>query len=159
MKQKTLRRILKRFQRLPLHHIDTSVILESETTENGQHCRKYLQKVGYNYMGKLSFPVLSELFVIVLKLENYVDKRDLFDTIDTMISARKMIFYSPEDICRITGKIKEIDTRIEKTDREIIACAIEDKAAVLVTLDKDLIHNERIENIFGIRIRHPKELL
>ena len=55
--------------------------------------------------------------------------------------------------------IKKLDTRIEKTDREIVACAIEDKATALVILDKDLLHNERIENAFDIKIKHPKELL
>lgn len=159
MKQKTSKKILRRFQRLPLHHIDTSVILESESTEDGRYCRKYLQKVGYNYMGKLSFPVLSELFVTILQLENYTDKQDMIDVIDQIISARKIAFYSSVDICDIAEKIKEIDTRIEKMDREIVACAVEDSANVLVTLDKDLIHNERIENSLGIKIRHPKELL
>lgn len=45
---------------LPLHHIDTSIILEPEITEDGRHCTKYLQRVGYNYRGVLSTPVLSE---------------------------------------------------------------------------------------------------
>lgn len=159
MKPKTMQKILRRFQILPLHHIDTSVILEPDNTEDGRYCRRYLQKVGYNYMGKLSFPVLSELFVTLLKFQNYSDKRDLFDTIDTIISVRKIVFYSPEDICGIVDKIKKIDTRIEKVDGEIVACSIEDKASTLVTLDKDLLHNERIENAFGIKIRHPKDLL
>lgn len=110
-------------------------------------------------MGKLSFPVLSELFITVLKLESYADKQNLFEIIDTTVSVRKIGFYSPEDISETINSIKKIDTRIGKTDREIVACAIEDAAAVLVTLDRDLFHNERIENAFGIKIKHPKELL
>lgn len=159
MKPKTLRKILRRFEGLPLHHIDTSVILEPDNTENGRYCRRYMQKVGYNYAGKFSFPVLSELFVTVLQTQNYADKQDLLDVIDKIISARKIGFYSSEDICNIMENIKKIDTRIEKMDREITACAIEDKADVLVTLDKDLLHNRKIENIFDIKIKHPKELV
>lgn len=81
MKPKTLEKILKRFQRLPLHHIDASIFLEPEKTENGRDCRRYLQKVGYNYRGKISFPALSELFVTILRLPKYDDKHDLFESI------------------------------------------------------------------------------
>lgn len=72
---------------------------------------------------------------------------------------RKIEFYSPIDTCNIIEKIKKIDERIKSIDREIVACAVEDKAVVLVSLDTDLIHNEKIEKEFGIKIRHPKELL
>ena len=62
---------------MPLHHIDTSVLIEPEKTEDGRYCRKYLQKVGYNYRGKFSSPVFSELFMRLLAIENY-DDRDAF---------------------------------------------------------------------------------
>lgn len=39
-----------------------------------------------------------------------------------------------------------------------VSCAIEDNA-ILVTLDKDLLHNKKIEEQYKIKIRHPKELI
>ena len=38
-------------------------------------------------------------------------------------------------------KIMSLDTRIKPTDAEILACAVEDNAKTLVTLDKILIKN------------------
>ncbi|MBI4170463.1 MAG: hypothetical protein HY514_02125 [Candidatus Aenigmarchaeota archaeon] len=49
---------------LPLHHIDTSVLLEPHTTENGRWCKKYLQRIGSKYRGVVSAPVLSELMIV-----------------------------------------------------------------------------------------------
>lgn len=159
MEKKTSDKILRRFQKLPLHHIDTSIVLEPEKTEDGRNCRRYLQKVGYNYRGKISFPALSELFITILRLTKYEDKRDLFDAIDKTIFVRKIEFCSPLDTCDTIEKIKGLDERVKSTDREIVACAVEDKAVVLVTLDANLTRNEKIEKEFGIEIRHPKELL
>lgn len=159
MKKKTIEKLQRRFLTLPLHHIDANIFLEPEKTEHGRACRRYLQKVGYNYRGKISFPSLSELFVIILRLIKYDDKRDLFDAIDKTLSVRKIEFYSQIDICNIVEKIKTIDTRIKPTDREIVACAVEDSASTLVTLDKDLIRHEKLEKEFKINIRHPEEFL
>ena len=60
MKKKTFEKLLRRFLGLPPHHIDTSILLEPEKTEDGRDCRKYLQKVGYDYRGKLSLPVFAK---------------------------------------------------------------------------------------------------
>ena len=144
---------------LQLHHIDTSIILEPKGTENGRYCRKYLQRVGYNHRGVLSFPVLSELFSVVLLLQKYEERMTLFETIYDMIRAREIKFYSPKKTETIISKIKEIDRRLDPLDVEILACAIENKASVLVTLDDNMLKSEEIQNLFKIRIRHPKDLL
>lgn len=44
-------------------------------------------------------------------------------------------------------------------DMNIVASAIEHKATNLVTLDKQLIHHKSIEERFGLKILHPKELV
>ena len=146
-------------KRLPLHHIDTSIILEPKETANGLYCRKYLQKIGYNYRGILSFPVLSELFSIVLKIEDYTNMHDSLDMIKELINVRKIEFYSPKNAYERIRIIKEIDKRIDPLDREILASTIEHQAANLITLDEKLINNIVLEKRFRIRISHPKDLL
>ena len=58
MLRKTKEKLERRLVTLPLHHIDTSVVIEPENTPDGRFCRRYLQKVSYNYRGVFSAPVL-----------------------------------------------------------------------------------------------------
>jgi len=143
---------------LSLHHIDTSVILEPPKTENGFYCKKYLNLVGYKYRGFLSFPVLSELFNELLEIGKNSDQWNFIDFITSLIRKGKISIYSPKDIAEIDLKIKEIDPLLNQLDRQIAACAIENKA-ILVTIDSKLVHNLKIEREFRIKIIHPKELI
>lgn len=60
MKPKTMRKILRRFQRLPLHHIDTNILVESgKETKFGNIFAAYLNRVGYKYNGVLCSSVLD----------------------------------------------------------------------------------------------------
>lgn len=147
-----------KFQILPLHHIDTSVILEKQTTDNGKYCKKYLNVVGYRYRGAISFPVLSELFFKILKLETFDEQWDTFDLIKSLIKEKKILFYSPKNIAEIDNKIKEIDSRIEPLDGQIVACAAEDEAT-LVTIDTKLTENSKLEKELGIEMKHPEGLV
>ncbi len=155
IREKLDRRLLS----LPLHHIDTSILLEPVNADDGRYCRRYLQRLGYNYRGKVSFPALSELMIVILELETFNKRYDLLETIVNLIKVRKIGFYSPLDVGKLLDKIKEVDRRIFPLDREIVACAIEDKAFALVTLDKNLIKNQKLEQEFKIEILHPKNLL
>ena len=159
MKPKILAKISRRFEGLPLHHIDTSVILESESTEDGRYCRRYLHLVGNKYRGAIPFPVMSEFLLAICELASTKDRYDLLDVFTDLISAKKIVFYAPKNIGGLLIKIRNLDKRIGPTDREIVACGIEHGCDAIVTLDKDLIYNEKLENKLGIKIRHPKELL
>lgn len=159
MKKKTLLKLQRRLEKLPLHHIDTSIILEPEKTENGRYCRKYLQKVGYNFRGKISFSVLGEILLNIMSLENYTEQHTALDLFQRLIKVRKIGLYVQKRTEDIVKRIREIDARIDPIDAEILACTIEDEAQVLITLGTKLIHNEKLEKEFGIRIRHPNELL
>lgn len=141
------------------HHIDTSIFLEPQTTEDGRYCRRYLQRVGRNFEGVVSFPVLSEVFATILRIKNYENRHNALDTFDNTFRIRKILFYSPKNIESILNKIVELDSRIDALDREILACAVEDKSDVLVTLDKKLVGNKKLEDSLRIRIFHPKNLL
>ena len=59
----------------------------------------------------------------------------------------------------IAMKLTEIDSRLDPTDIDIVACAVENDALNLVTIDKKLVGNKSVEEEFGLRITHPKELL
>ncbi len=143
----------------PLHHIDTSVIVESEKTLDGRFCVRYLQKLDYNYDGKFSLPALGELLMHLFLIKDSDKQHAFLDFLIDQKTTRKIGIYTPYDIRVISGKIKEIDTRLDPTDIDIIACTIEDGANNLVTLDKDLIGNKAIEREFNLRIVHPKDLL
>ena len=159
MKLKTLEKFRRRFEKLPLHHIDTSVILEPPNTEDGRYCKRYLQRVGYNYKGKISFPSLSEIIISILSLDNYNDRQDTMETIFQLVKTRDIEFYAPKNIAKILLRIIELDKRIEPTDMEIVSCTIEDKADMLITLDKKLIGNQKLEKEFNIKISHPMNLV
>lgn len=159
MKPKTLKKILKRFQTLPMHHIDASILLGSSDTEEERARNKYIRKLGYNYRGKLSFPVLSELFVKLLSL-NSAEERDVFiQFMDHLFNRRKTEFYSSKRIGKLMEEIYEIDKRLQPTDIQIVACAIEDKADNLVTLDKNMVDNKSIKERYGLKISHPKDFI
>ncbi|GEM_PF-3569183 len=159
MEEKTKEKIEKRLEILPKHHIDTSIFLESEKTEEGRICFKYLQKVGYNYNGRISFPSLSEIFSIIIQLNNYNERQTMLETIIKILKDRKINLYCPENLEDIVIEIKRIDNRIDQLDRQILGCAIEDETSTLVTLDRKLLNNEKLETFFGINIKHPKDLL
>ena len=143
----------------PMHHIDTSVIIESEKTLDGRFCTKYLQKINYNYESKFSLPVLGEIMLSLLLLRDSSKRHAFLDFFYGLKASRKIEIFTPVENSDVIKRIKEIDTRIESTDASIVACAVEDKANNLVTLDKKLIGNRSIEREFGLRISHPKDLI
>lgn len=143
----------------PVHHTDTSVIMESDKTIDGRACVKYMQKVGYNYYGKFSLPMLGELMMSFFLIKDSEKRHTFLDILTTRKAANKIDIYTPFDIHEIAKRIREIDMRLEPTDIEIIACAIEDGANNLITLDKNLVGNKSIEREFKLRIVHPRDLL
>lgn len=159
MKEKTRKKLERKFLALPLHHIDTSVILEPPTTEVGRVCRKYLQLLTTRYRSKLSFPVIGELLIKVLQTENTHARYAALDSIMDLLKDRKISIYVPEEIGELIQKIRKLDTRIIEIDAHIVACAVEDKALTLATLDKELLHNDKIEKEFNLEIKHPDELV
>ena len=159
MKEKTLLKLQRQFLALPLHHIDTSVIIEKPTTINGRYCVSYLNIVGYKYRGKFSIPMLGECLLNILSISDYSKRVDLLEVIYSLMKNKRIELSGVDDIEKIAERIKELDSRIETTDRLILASAIQDGAHTFVTLDGELVHNEHIEREFGIEIKHPKEKL
>ncbi|MBU5537689.1 MAG: PIN domain-containing protein [Candidatus Aenigmatarchaeota archaeon] len=159
MKKKTLLRLIRRFEKLPLHHIDSSIELEPGDTEDGKYCTKYFNIVGYKYRGKFCIPALGEILLAISFIADKTKQYDALDVFLKLIKERKIRFASVENTEEYVIKIKQLDKGIEPMDRLILACAIADGADTFVTLDEKLIHNEKIEKEFGIKIRHPHELV
>ena len=159
MKIKTIEKLRQRFERLPVHHINTDVILEPHDTDNGRACARYLQLVGYNYRGRLSFPVLSEIFLKFLLVSMREKREIIVEIMDNLRKKRKIDYYSPRKIGRLMEEIYELDKRLEPTDVQVIACAIEDKAINLVTIDTKLIDHKSIEERYGLKIAHPRDFI
>ncbi len=158
MKKKTKEKLDRKLSRLPLVHIDTSIILEKETTDDGYYCKKVLNIIGYKYRGKFSMPMLSEILLRIIRLDDAIERHKTLDMICMLIKEKNIDLHSVKNIENNVNKIKELDPSISPNDRLIVACAIIDNAT-LVTLDKRLIKNKTIEERFGIKIRHPKDLV
>ncbi|MBI1979014.1 MAG: hypothetical protein HYS62_03075 [Candidatus Aenigmarchaeota archaeon] len=159
MQRKTEERLEREFLALPLHHIDTSIILEKSTTPNGRACTAYLNLINQKYRGKISIPTLGELTLRLIAISDYSKRIDFFEAIYNLIQTKKIGLCGIQDADQISKNIKDKDDRITTTDRLILASAIGDNAQTFVTLDEKLIHNEILESAFGISIMHPKDLL
>ena len=159
MLEKVKEKLERRFHVLPLHHINTDVILEPHDTENGRACARYLQLVGYKYRGKLSFPVLSEIFLKFLLVGMREKREIIIEIMDNLREKRKIDYYSPKRIGRLMEEISKIDKRLEPTDIQVIASAIEDGAINLVTIDTKLIGHKSIEEKYELKIVHPKNFI
>ncbi|MBI4174447.1 MAG: hypothetical protein HY517_02280 [Candidatus Aenigmarchaeota archaeon] len=120
---------------IPKHQIDTCVILEPDRTEDGRYCKRYLQKIDYNYKGSVSFPVISEIFLLFITTDSFNERYNFIEPILDMIKAKRIDFYAPKDIGDLLNKIKLADSRIKSTDREILACAAESKSDALITIE------------------------
>ena len=159
MKHKTVEKLIKRLTKLSSVHLDTSILLESGNTEDGYYCKKLLNIVGTKYRGKLSLIVLGELFLDIFSLEDYSERQDSMEFIHSLIKKKKIEYGTiAKTIDEVATKIKSIDSRTDQADRLILACASEDKSDYLVTLDRKLIGNEKLEKELNIKIRHPKDL-
>ena len=139
-----------------LHHIDTSIILEDKTNEDGFYCKKYLDLVGYKYKGVLSLPILSELMLKLLNLKELTEKYDFIESLNSLIKNKKIGIIGINATEYIVIDIKEKYPQITPNDRLIIATTIAYNIKTLVTLDNKLLRNKQILEEFDIKIVHPK---
>ncbi len=161
MKAKTLERLVKRFQRLPLHGIDSSIILEAfdEKSEFRESCKNYLNKIGYNFRGVLPISVIGEVFTIIeTDMPDKSEKEVFFQFFDSLVKKRKINFSVPKKITFQTAeRVKELENRIGATDALNLSIAVDEGIMVFVTLDADMLHNKQLENEFGVQIKAPYE--
>lgn len=161
MKRKTLEKILRRFQRLPLHFIDTSILVEAlKDTKLGNQCSSYLNRVGYKYRGALYSSVLGEFLLRVLKdIKDSEERKYMLDFIDKISKKTRCEYSSLKyENFHIVDRIKELDSRVEDMDAVHLANCIQDKGIVFVTLDEKLIGNRNLEKESNMKISHPEDL-
>lgn len=161
MESKTLEKILRRFQRLPLHGMDSSIILEAfdEKGEFRESSKNYLNKIGYNFRGILPISVVGEVFTIIeTDMIDKIEKEVFFQFFDGLVKRRKISFAVPKKTTfQIAEKVKELENRIGATDVLNLSIAIDESIKVFVTLDEDMLHNKQLEKEFGIEIKAPYE--
>lgn len=161
MKSKTLRKLLRRFEKLPLHFFDTCTLVEAlKDTKTGVQCSEYLNRIGYNYRGTLCLTVIGEFFLTTFRDVKEKTAKELgFEFIDRFIKNRSANFSSLKyDSLHIIDRIKELDRSIEDSDAMHIANCIQDNGAVFVTIDERILESKILENEFGIKLMHPKDL-
>ncbi len=152
---------LSRFQKLPVHFIDTSVVLGafSEEEEFYEDCKSYLNRVGYKFRGVFPTSVVGEIFMIVLERKDFLNRRLFFDFFDRTIFRRKIDFAPTSfEAVETIKDIQTTDYNADPLDAEHLALAISRNANAFVTLDNDLINNEILKSKFGISIKHPKQI-
>ncbi len=148
MKTKTFQKILRRFEKLPLHFIDTSVLVEAlKDTKAGKQCSEYLNRIGYNYRGALCLTVIGEFFLIIFRDVQDQTAKDLaFEFLDRLVKRNKIKFSSLKyENFNTVDRIKELDRSIEDMDAVHLANCIEDKNAMFVTLDGNMVENKTLE--------------
>ncbi len=161
MKKKTEEKLKKRWKRLPLHFIDTSVILEVLLEGEYEYdCKSFLNQVGYKYRGLLSVLVLGEITKGIFKIQDSVGREMARNFVDGFIIKHKVDVASLSyETLPVVLRIKELNSYIKPMDALHVSCAVESGAGTFVTLDKELIRTKReIENEYEIRIKEPSEL-
>ncbi len=159
MKEKTKLKLERRWLSLPVHHIDTSVIMEafSEDGKYREECKSYLNQSGYKFIMNISLTVFGELLVVIDDKEKEV--KELFvGWLHQMMRRKRMKVSVPTfEILDTIKSLREFDYKVEFIDSLHLATAIEKNADAFVTLDEKLVDNSVIEKQFRIKIWHPKQ--
>jgi predicted nucleic acid-binding protein len=144
-------------------HIDGCVILElvMESKRNKaqkllqQKCRQYFYRITKTRNGLISLPALGEVFKAIYFIEDNYEKHNVFNKILDLIQTASITFTSPtKETYKIVNRIIHFDTHIEAADALRIAEAKTEDVA-LITLDKKLIENIRLQEKFNITIKAP----
>ncbi len=143
---------------LPLHHIDSSILMEHPRSEKGKMCIKYLERCGKEFRAKISMVALGEIMTKALGLENE-KMNEFFILLKDLMVASKIGVYVveyPKVFTIALDDVEEQDGRLGHTDKLIIACAIADTDVPyrLITLDDKMIKSKVTEN-HRLRIVEP----
>ncbi len=141
---------------LPLHHIDTSIFLAAFSNREKYSfvCKRYLNKVSVNYHAAVSFSVLSELFLKLIKTISEDDKISFFLWFARFVKRKEVKLY-PSNFSTYS-RIENLRTsnfRLDPLDALHLATALENGATTFVTIDTKL-----GKQVNGLRIQHPENL-
>jgi predicted nucleic acid-binding protein len=140
---------------LPIHHIDSNVLLGRKKKEVKQ-ARKYMKFAGEKYLVRISLPALGECLMEAMVVEDrYYEK--ILNFIRGHFQNKLIEPVSVNNSHAHIDEIRSLDNRTTGIDHLIFACAIEDKANNFITTDKNLLENHKLEDKYDIKIRHPKD--
>ncbi len=164
MMKKTLRKLLNKEIKKPLHCIDSNIFLESTVDSKlGEICKSHLSNMGKGkyYRGIVPVSVLGEINLIIFRdLKEPIDRISRLELLEKFIRLRDIDFVAPkrEDHLLI-DELMEAETRLEEMDAEHLVCAKRAGASVFLTFDSKLLGNRTLESILGMRIKHPQEFV
>lgn len=157
MQLKTFKKLKARFLSKPLHHIDTSVLIETIFKQpKARYCVQYLNLLGRRgkYRASICTPVAGEVAKGILTTFAPVDHNEIANTwiaFQELVNEKAIELYTPtKKVFEIAKEISEEYTRLGSMDALIYACAVVDKAKALVCLDKDF--SEELANQYGVKI-------
>jgi len=106
MKKKTKDKLERKWQNLPVRHMDACVVIEALmlSGDNYVSCERYLNKVGYKYRDVISISALGEIFMyLIKKIEKRIDRETTFIFLSKafafvreLMDGEKITFSSPQ---------------------------------------------------------------
>lgn len=139
MKEKTRKKLQKRWENLPRHFIDSSVFLELALKQHrDKACMKFFNLVGYKYRIETSSIVMGEIIKRFNLLTDKNTRMNLFLWLENILHERDIIIHTVSESCfNLKGKISKIDNHLGPLDSLIFGHCIENSCNCFVTLDSD----------------------
>lgn len=143
--------------------IDSCIILEllMEEQRNKERrllqrkCEQYFYRVAELENGVISLPALGEVFKTVYFVVDDQKRMALFNKICDLLAECSITFSTPEkETYAYAGEIMNFDSIIQAADALRVAEAIT-SGAILITIDRKLVENKRLETEFKIKIKEP----
>ncbi|HLC74977.1 MAG TPA: hypothetical protein VJH88_03920 [Candidatus Nanoarchaeia archaeon] len=143
--------------------IDSCVVLElvmksqsgKEFRSLIEQCQRYFYYLAERECGSISLPALGEIFRVLYSIKDEAIRMQRFTFVCDLIRKCNISFNSPDhETYRIATTIKEFDTLIEPADALRVSEALT-SGATLITLDRKLIDNQRLQEHFNIKIKGP----
>ncbi len=144
--------------------LDTSIILElslprvktKRRREQHTKVREYFYHIEkHRKNGFISMSCLGEVFHAIHRIEDYEQRSLAFNDINDILSREGFTINAPtKETFSIVNKIMEIDHFIETQDALRIAEAVTYNHH-LITTDKKLIENKKLQQEFNVIIKGP----
>ena len=159
MKQKTKERLARKWDNLPLHYIDSCIIVDIIlNNKNYQKSKSYTDKLGKRYgKGVVSLLTLGEIVLAILNNEkNYIKRQIIFGRLTDLIDSRNINICSSSFIAYdLAIELQGEFQNLEPSDALHLAITIKKNAHLFATNDKDIISNRGLMNKYSLKIISP----
>ncbi len=152
MKEKTRKRIKKRFNNLPRYFVDSSVFVEIIFKQDkAQKCKNYLNQGGYKYRLETSSVVIGEIIKSIYNINDVCTRDEATLWLNDTISKRKIEIQTPSRSgFTLALEIMDSDTHLGPMDALIFGDCVDTGCKDFLTKDSDfsLIFGKK----YGVRI-------